>query len=192
MDIDQLIKEGTFPRDYRRCQLPSSINPALAYVMVHLAGLDFKDRILDPCCGSATILIERQLLKPCIYQGVDINPKNLECARKNIEAAKVKIHLKHGDIMDQKFPRGYFTQIISNLPYGLRSGSRGENIKLFKFLADKAINWLAVGGKAVYLTNSKKLLWNAFAANPNWKFLEEYQIKSAGLDLYILIYQKVS
>ena len=43
----------------------------------------------------------------------------------------------------------------------------------------------------VDVRNSKKLLWNAFANNQNWKFLEEHQIKSGGLNLYILIYQKI-
>ena len=39
-----------------------------------------------------------------------------------------------------KFPNNYFTKIISNLPYGIHSGSREKNKELYKFLADKAIN----------------------------------------------------
>ncbi|MDO8638456.1 MAG: methyltransferase domain-containing protein [Candidatus Daviesbacteria bacterium] len=191
MNIDQLIIEGTFERSYRKCTLKSSLNPAIAYVMNFLAGLDKKDRILDPCCGSGTLLIERQLLKPCICVGVDIDPRALDCARQNIETANVAIELKHGDIKDKKFPDGYFTKIISNLPYGIHTGSREKNIELYRFLADKGIRWLKSGGKAVFITNAKNLLRNTFAFNQSWQLLSENQVKVRGLNLSIFIYQKI-
>ena len=190
MNVNKLIRQGTFPRDYRKCTLKFSLSPPLAYAMNLLAGLDEKDRILDPFCGTGTILIERQLLKPALCIGVDINPKNLDCAMQNIEAAEVEIGLKHGNIMDKKFPEEYFTKIISNLPYGLRTGSRERNIKLYRFLADEAINWLKKGGKAVFITNAKSLLRNSFTFNPSWELISEIPIKSGGLNLSIFIYQK--
>lgn len=189
-DIKRLIEQGTFPRNYRKCTIKSSLNPAIAYAMNKLAGLDEKDRILDPCCGTGTILIERQLLKTVVCVGIDINPKNLDCAKQNVEAAGVEIELKHGDIMGKKFPVGYFTKIISNLPYGLRTGSRKENIELYRFLADEAINWLKKGGKAIFLTNAKSLLRNSFAFDPSWELITELPITTSGLNLSIFIYQK--
>jgi len=190
MNIDELIAEGTFERDYRRCTLTSSLNPAIAYAMNYLVGLDAKDRILDPCCGSGTLLIERQLLKPTICIGVDIDPRALDCARQNIESAGVEIELKHGDIMGKKFPNGYFTKIISNLPYGIHTGSRKENIQLYRFLADRAINWLKVGGKAILITNAKSILKNSFEFNPSWKLLSETSVQVRGLQLTIFIFEK--
>lgn len=190
MDIYELINQGTFERKYRKQTFEASLNPAIAYALNHLAGLDEKDRILDPCCGTGTILIERQLLKPAICVGVDINPKYLDMAKENMKAAGVEIELKHGDITTKKFPNNYFTKIISNLPYGIHSGSREKNKELYKFLADKAINWLKVGGKAVFLTNSKSLLRNAFAYNPNWQLIEEIPLISGGLNLSIFVYQR--
>lgn len=191
MNINELIKQGTFPRDYRKCSLKFSISPPFAYAMNFLAGLDEKDRILDPFCGSATILIERQLLKPAICVGVDIDPRALDCAKQNIKTAGVKIELKHGDIMDKKFPDGYFTKIISNLPFGIHSGSREKNIKLYRFLADRASNWLKIGGKAVFITNTKSLLRNSFAFNPSWELVSEIPFQISGLNLSIFVYQKV-
>lgn len=185
-----MINQGTFERKYRKQTFEASLNPAIAYALNHLAGLDEKDRILDPCCGTGTILIERQLLKPAICVGVDINPKYLDMAKENMKAAGVEIELKHGDITTKKFPNNYFTKIISNLPYGIHSGSREKNKELYKFLADKAINWLKVGGKAVFLTNSKSLLRNAFAYNPNWQLIEEIPLISGGLNLSIFVYQR--
>lgn len=191
MNIDELITEGTFDRDYRRCMLNSSLNPAIAYAMNFLARLEDKDRILDPCCGAGTLLIERQLLKPAVCIGVDIDQKAIDCAKQNIETAKVEIEIKHGDIMGKKFPNGYFTKIISNLPYGIHTGSRKENIQLYRFLADKAINWLKVGGKAVFITNAKSLLKNSFEFNPKWQLISGTPVQVRGLNLTIFIFKRI-
>lgn len=191
MDITKIIEQGTYPRNYRKCTLPSSINPAVAYAMNILGEISPKDRILDPACGTATILIERQLLNPCLCFGVDIDPRTLECARENIEAAGVNIELKHGDIKDQKFPKGYFTKIISNLPYGIHTGSRGKNVGLYKFLADKGADWLKRGGKAIFLTNAKSLLRNTFAHNPSWELISEIPVQVSGLNLSIFIFERL-
>lgn len=192
MDINELIKQGTYQRNYRLCTLQSSLNPAIAYAMNFLAGLDEKDRILDPFCGSGTILIERQLLKPAICVGVDIDPRALDCAKQNIKAAGVEIELRHGNIIDKKFPNGYFTKIISNLPYGIHSGSREKNITLYRFLADKATTWLKIGGQAVFITNAKSLLRNSFTFNPAWELVSEIPLQISGLNLSIFVYQKIS
>lgn len=191
MNVDQLIKQGTFERHYRKCTTQSSLNPAIAFTMNILTGLDKNDRILDPCCGSATILIERQLLKPATCIGVDLDPRALDCARENIDAAKVEVELKHGDIKEKKFSDNYFTKIISNLPFGIHTGSRKQNIGLYQFLADGAIRWLKSGGKAIFLTNSKSLLRNAFAHNPAWELVSEIPLETGGLHLVIFIYQKL-
>lgn len=192
MDIYDLIKSGTFDRNYRQCSLPVSLNPAIAFALNHIAGLDGNDRILDPFCGAGIILIERQLLKPAICVGVDIDPRALDCAKQNIENAGVTIELKHGDIKEKKFPDNYFTKIISNLPYGIHSGSREENLKLYRFLAEGSIKWLKVGGKAALLTSSKNLLRNSFAKNSSWFLEEEMPFKSGGLDLTIFVYLKIN
>lgn len=205
MDIKDLIKSGTFERIYRKSSLSVSLNPALAFALNHLAGLDKNDRILDPFCGAATILIERQLLKPALCVGVDIDPRALDCARENIEAflschpdsdrnrvrSEGSIELRHGDIRERKFPDNYFTKIISNLPYGIHSGSREQNLKLYKFITESAIKWLKVGGRAVLLTSSKNILRNSFAKNTNWLQEEEIPFQSGGLDLSVFIYQRM-
>lgn len=197
MDIQKTIKEGTFERDWRVCTQPSSLNPSLAYLMNQLAGLDQDDRVLDPCCGTGTILIERQTLLPCNCIGVDIDPRSLECAQRNLKAvttvipANAGIQLKHGDITELKFPDNYFTKIISNLPFGVRSGTREKNKRLYRFLADDSIKWLKPGGKAVFFTQSKSLLRNAFAFNTNWKLIEEYPLEYGGLTPSIFVFEKI-
>lgn len=205
MNIQKWIAFGTFSRNYRLTTTPASINPALAYAMNQLAGLEENDKILDPCCGTATILIERLLLKPATCVGVDIDPRQLENAKQNIKAAgfqtqdsgqagmtEKNITLIHGDITEKKFPEGFFTKIISNLPYGLHSGSREKNVKLYHFLADISSTWLKKGGKVILLTSSKNLLRNSFDFNKNMKLIEEIEIPDDPLKRSIFIFERIS
>ena len=203
MDITKLITEGTFLRDYRKKTTPASVNPALAFAMVRLSTQNESNRILDPCCGSATILIEQQLIQPVICIGVDIDPRQIENAKANIRAAKLdwqdapqststeKITLLHGDITEKRFPEGYFTKIISNLPYGLHSGSREKNVKLYHFLADISSTWLKKGGKAILLTSSKNLLKNSFDFNKKMKLIAEIEIPEDSLKRAIFIFERI-
>ena len=200
MDIKKLIAEGTFPRNYRKNTTPASINPAIAFAMLQIAEIKDTDRILDPCCGTGTLLIESQLIQRAICIGADINPRQIEHAKENIETAKLswqsngtsteKITLMHGDITEKKFPEGYFTKIISNLPYGLHSGSREKNVKLYHFLADISSTWLKKGGQAILLTSSKTLLKNSFDFNPNMKLLVEIEIPNDNLKRSIFIFER--
>jgi tRNA (guanine6-N2)-methyltransferase len=192
MNIEELIKQGTYPRNYRLHSQTSSLNPAVAFALNHVAGLDDKDRVLDPCCGTGTILIERQLLKPCICVGVDIDPRAIVNAKENATAAEVTIDFKHGDITNKHFPDNYFTKIITNLPFGLHSGSREHNKVLYRFLADEGRRWLKIGGIAVLLTNAKSLLRNSFAFNGNWELVDESEIKLGGLHLSLFVYRRLS
>jgi tRNA (guanine6-N2)-methyltransferase len=193
MDIKKLIADGTFPRNYRKNTTPASINPAIAFAMNQIAGLDENDRILDPCCGTATFLIERLLVKTALCTGVDIDPRQLENAKENLKLASLPVQiLIHGDITEKKFPEGYFTKIISNLPYGLHSGSREKNVKLYHFLADNSSTWLKKGGKAILLTSSKKLLKNSFDFNKKMRLIEEIEIPEDTLKRAIFIFEKVS
>ena len=189
--IEELINRGNFKRDYLKQTTNVSLNPAIAYAINELAGLDENDRILDPCCGTATILIERQLLKQAVCLGVDIDPRVLKLAKENIDAVNVDIQLKHGDIQELTFPTGSFTKIISNLPFGLKVSTRDKNIPLYRYLAQACESWLTVGGKVIFLTNAKNLLWNAFATKQKLKFISETQIKMSGLRPSIFIYQKI-
>lgn len=228
MDIETLIKEGTYHRNYRKKSFEASLNPAIAFALNHLAGLDEGDRILDPCCGTGTILIERQLLKLALCIGVDINPKYLEYAKENAQVAGLPVILNkvnkfapsalkdlsrmrehsnelrdssaspqndiillHGDITTKKFSDNYFTKIISNLPYGIHTGSREQNRKLYQFLAQSSEKWLKIGGKIILLTSAKKLLWNAFATQQNLRFISETPIQIGHFHPSIFIYQKI-
>ena len=86
---DVFLKLYTIPDSrfaYRVGALPASIHPATAAAVLRYARAYLKEgaRVLDPCCGSGTLLIERgKLTETAALTGVDIAHKAIGIAREN-------------------------------------------------------------------------------------------------------------
>jgi tRNA G10 N-methylase Trm11 len=81
--IDDLAyKERDLKRPFKQSML--SMPPKLARIMVNLSNVKDGKSLLDPFCGTGTILQEA-LLKGANVVGVDINNKNVNGCRENIE-----------------------------------------------------------------------------------------------------------
>ena len=74
-------------RDSRSGMLP----PKLARIMINLTATDTQGTILDPFCGSGTILTEAMSLGFAHIVGSDTSEKALDDTRKNIEWMKAQI-----------------------------------------------------------------------------------------------------
>ncbi len=74
-------------RDSRSGMLP----PKLARIMINLTAADTTGKILDPFCGSGTILTEAMSLGFAHIVGSDTSEKALDDTRKNIEWMKSQI-----------------------------------------------------------------------------------------------------
>ena len=71
------------------------------------------DWILDPFLGSGTTAVESALLnRNCI--GVDINPKTIQIAKKNMEAIETSCHIiiKHGNACNMNFIKNNSIDLI--------------------------------------------------------------------------------
>lgn len=79
--------------------------------MIMLAGAGH--RLIDPCCGSGTILAEA-LSNGWVATGTDIDPKAIEAAQRNAPAAHVSI----GDVLTIQPPSELYDAVVSNLPFG--------------------------------------------------------------------------
>jgi tRNA (guanine10-N2)-dimethyltransferase len=92
----QLFKElsardyGRPARDDRSGMLP----PKLAQMMINMSEAKKKDMLLDPFCGSGTILTEAMLMGYENIIGSDISSKAIEDTRKNITWILEKTHNK--------------------------------------------------------------------------------------------------
>ncbi|RLE73093.1 MAG: hypothetical protein DRJ37_01180 [Thermoprotei archaeon] len=175
-------------RKYKVYVHPSSLNPLIAYSMCRIAEVENKKRILDPMCGSGTILIEGKYLNPGLEAwGLDINPQHVTGAQLNSAQAGVKVFFKAADIaeIDNLFPTSFFDAIITNPPFGIREKSIYTLPRLYTLLVEKSEKLLKDGGILCILTPRKKLLSNILI---RYKFSikEVYTIRHGGITSFII------
>ena len=98
--------------DGRAVERPGALRPALAAAMVDLAGRP-AGVLLDPCCGSGTILAEA-VAAGWTATGLDIDPAAVASARENVAGATVAV----GDARAMDFPDASAAACVTNLPFG--------------------------------------------------------------------------
>ncbi|MBO6061068.1 MAG: HEAT repeat domain-containing protein [Clostridia bacterium] len=145
---------------YREGSIPASMSPAVAAAVLRLASeyLSVNARVIDPCCGSGTFLIERGLMSPCAsLTGVDIAHRAIDIARRNSELAGVNAKYTVNDILRFECHRPY-DELIANLPFGNRVGSHSSCEKLYSGLLQKLPQLVKKGGVAILYTMEFTLL----------------------------------
>jgi putative methyltransferase (TIGR01177 family) len=96
----------------------SSLPTRLARAMVNLVAVP-GDTIIDPCCGSGTILIEAASIGIKAI-GSDINPKMAVASVENLRHFNLSSLVL---IADARYIKGNFDAVVTDLPYGRNSPS---------------------------------------------------------------------
>ncbi len=104
---------------------PAMLRPKLARLLINLSGA--KKTLLDPFCGTGSILIEAAILglKPT---GSDIERKQVWYSMKNLEHYKLKAKLSQQDATELKY-KTKFDAIVTDPPYGRSSTLAGKKVK---------------------------------------------------------------
>jgi 23S rRNA G2445 N2-methylase RlmL len=137
---------------YRLRDVPAASHPTLAAALVRASGVREDDVVWDPFVGSGSELIERARAGP--YRalfGSDIDPRALDAARANLEAAGlVGVTLSDGDATTYAPPG--VTRIVTNPPMGRRVARDGSLAELLDRFTDHAAAVLANGGSVAWLS----------------------------------------
>ncbi len=104
--------------DYRKEVISTSLQPYVAASLVQLAKpyLTEDASVLDPFCGSGTLLIEKNIQCPSHFcMGVDVYQDGINIAKRNTKLAKQHIHYVHKDAL--RFVHNeMFDEIITDMP----------------------------------------------------------------------------
>ena len=96
----------------------SSLPARIARAMINLT-IQSNGRLLDPCCGTGTILLEGANMGLSVF-GADLNPKMVFASQKNLDHFGLMATVATADarnISHHTFD-GMFDAIITDLPYG--------------------------------------------------------------------------
>jgi putative methyltransferase (TIGR01177 family) len=135
---------GAWNEHSQKFHLYSSALPTrLARAMVNLVAAP-GDRIIDPCCGSGTILIEAVSIGIKAV-GCDINPKLVYVSIENLRYFSLSSLVLMADARNIK---GSFDAVVTDLPYGRNCPSDGElNREILQNLKELAPKAAVVTGE---------------------------------------------
>jgi|GEM_PF-3475089 len=176
-----LMDKPIHRRKWRINSYEGQLHPSVAAAMVRIANFSPFDNIVDPFCGSATVLIECGLTDRSLnLYGYDISKEAIKIAKQNSKAAKLKIALHSNEFKCTAFNDNY--NIISNPPWGekheIQSKELGHfysNLSLIMTFAKKSI--LCV---PQHYTEKIKLLFN------NTKVITTTRIKGKIVNLIVI------
>ncbi len=119
-------------REYKTAHRPASLRASSAAALAWLSEPREDDVVLDPFCGAGTILIERAHMgRYAMLLGSDRDAAALAAARVNVGERYKPIQLENWDAGALPLGDASVDKIVTNLPWGLRYGSHGENRKLY-------------------------------------------------------------
>lgn len=113
-------------RAYRQATVPGALHPPVAAAMAAICHVRC-GVLLDPFCGSGTILIEAGLQAPLLHLvGLDLDPAALSVAAGNAGRAAVDVTLLRCDSARPPVAAGSADVILANPPWGIqvRAGGR--------------------------------------------------------------------
>ena len=131
--------------DGRPVEREGALRPTVASAMVRLAGEPARP-LLDPCCGSGTILAEALALG-WAARGMDIDRAAVDTARKNVPGAEVRV----GDARSLDVADAGAGVCVSNLPFGQRYAVQGEMDAWLRTVLRELARVTRPGGRVVLL-----------------------------------------
>ena len=122
-----------------------ALRPAVAAAMVQLAG-DRPGELLDPCCGSGTILTEA-VAAGWEAIGTDLDSHAVEAARQNARTVEIEV----GDARRIALPDDAVDAVVSNLPFGRQYTVDGDEQVWLRAVLTELARVTRPGGRLVLL-----------------------------------------
>jgi SAM-dependent methyltransferase len=160
-------------------RVPASTNPVVAALMIRLLAPEGSQLVCDPCCGAGTLLFEAAAAVPGIRTlGGDISRPALAAARRNLGAGAP---LYRGDARFLPLAGQTVQRLVCNLPFGKRVGSHRQNVEFYPAFLSEVDRVLAPGGRALALTEEKRLFRQAAGATGRLRIDRELTLTTGGL-----------
>ncbi len=145
--------------EYRTESVAAGLKPYLAATAIEFASEYLREgaNVLDPFCGTGTLLIERAYHGKCrSFYGIDTFGKALEAAKKNSANAGLRVNYINRDFFD--FKHEYlFDEIITELPAfpAETPANRRENRLFYEKFFEKCKTHLEQDGSLIVLVKDE-------------------------------------
>ena len=129
---------------------PGVMMPRMARTLANIAGVQTRDQVLDPFCGTGGILLEAELLGATPI-GSDFDPLMVKGSRQNVLNASLML----ADATQLPFQEHSIDSVVTDLPYGqsvcIKKADTMDN--LYANALDEIARVLKSGRRAVVVTH---------------------------------------
>jgi SAM-dependent methyltransferase len=161
-------------------RLPWSTNLLVAEVLIRLAKIRPGQRVVDPFCGTGTILHAARRQHPTTHPlGLDHDPHALQIAAGNSPRGG-ELPLARGTAEALPLASGSVDRVVANLPFGKQVGSHRANRTLYPAALAEIDRILTADGRAVLLTEDKRLLHSAIERQRALKVVRQRVLRYNG------------
>jgi 23S rRNA G2445 N2-methylase RlmL len=181
-------------RSYKLEHLPASLRPTVAASMARLAQIKARQVVLDPMCGTGTILAEtlelarsRGIRLAAVWGG-DLEAKALRATGPNLRRLG-HVLLARWDARSLPLPDRSVDRIVCNPPFG-KQLSRPEDVgPLYRRFLRECDRVLRPGGRSVLLVSDQAGLRDA-AAGLNWQYEQQIRVRILGQPAFLSTWMK--
>lgn len=160
---------------------PWSTTPIVAEVLVRLLKPTPGATVLDPTCGTATLLIAvDHHVSGCRLLGTDHDQATVAIALRNLDRQRVTAQVDHREATPFAAERQSVDRVIANLPFGKQVGSHATNRLLYPAVLNEISRTLTRAGRAVLLTEDKQLLVETVARTKGLKIIRDRLLRYRG------------
>lgn len=183
-------------RSWRLQSFAGALNATVAQAMVQLTSPRDDDIYVNLCCGSGSLLIERltSSVSASALIGIDIDENTLHLATVNMEQLKNNScpHLVIGDVQACPLPDQCATALVADLPFGQRSGTHQDNLRLYPRVIEEAARIARAGALFAILTHEIRLMQSILYSQRRWTLAETLPIVLRGLHPRIYLLRRLS
>ncbi len=191
----ELIRRSLRERKYRVFHHEASINPILAYAMNMLLNYDIDKEyvLMDPMCGSGTIVIEGCFYyEKALYIGADIDKRNVKGAIRNVLKAGFasRVALLTADVKRLSNYVKYVDGIVTNPPYGIRMEPLDTLERFYNEFIMEFYKVLDSGSRAVIITPRRGLMLRALQKCQGFIIENQVTVEQGGMLSTIFVLKK--
>ena len=189
--IDQKLHLGFRLSDNRmryRAQKPVSrkaaLRPTIAAALMRAASPRYGERVLDPMCGTGTILSEGIALNTgAVFIGGDSDRQAIKLAKESL--SRTNVSLQQWDATRLPVNSSTIDCIVCNLPFGQQFSTQKDNQDLYPMLIDNWMVGLKAKGRMVLLTADSTTLENSFQRqNLRWQVVWKVKVLGVWANAY--------
>jgi tRNA (guanine6-N2)-methyltransferase len=151
----------------RTVERAAALRPSVAAAMVWLSRPTDDDVVLDPMCGSGTLLLERAMTgRYRQLLGGDNDPQAVTAALANFGPRHQPRRIERWDATQLPLADASVTTVLCNLPWGRQIGEQAAMPRLYQGVLAEATRVLGSGGRMVLLTSEWAALKAALRNQP--------------------------